>query len=202
MIGLRVVFTISIATVLAACSVVETPPPVPQRAIASTTAEPVYRDPIQLSKVTVDWQDVSILQQPQIEAKRLSGLIYSELEQRALVSEVATDKLQVTVLEMFLRSGSRTGVSTDYMTGDIELMDADGNSKRMFRIKANYTRRGGDPVATEARLDELYAKFTDLTIRELTVHLADNDQHKNQLISYQQTRTSAGEKDLAVMTRQ
>lgn len=207
MIGLRAVFTISIATVLTACSVVEIPQrSVPQRAIASTTAEPVYREPIQLNMVTVDWQDVSILKQPQIEAKRLSGLIYSELEELALVSEVATDKLRVTVLEMFLRSGSRTGISTDYMTGEIELMDATGNSKRTFRIKANYTRRGGDPVATEARLDKLYAKFTDLTIRELTVHLADNDQYKNQSqyqsISYQQTRTSAGEKNHAVMTRQ
>lgn len=191
--ALRIISITTLIAVLSACSVVQAPPPVPQRAIASTTVEPTYQEPIQLGKVTVDWQDVSILKQPQLEAKRLSGLIYSGLEKRALVSEVATDKLRVTVLEMFLRSGSKTGISTDYMTGEIALMDATGSSKRMFRIKANYTRRGGDPVATEARLDRLYAKFADLTIRELTVHTPINNQSQYQSISYQQTRTSAGQ---------
>lgn len=184
--ALRLITVIVVLVALAACATAERSAPVQQRAVATTQApQPTPpHGPIQLGRVMVDWRDVSILQQPQFEARRLSSLIYAELEQRALASEVATDKLRVTVLEMFLRAGGRTGVSTDYMTGDIEWLDDTGASKRRFRIKANYTRRGGDPVATEARLDELYAKFADLTIRELTIHQQINDQH---------SKTSAGQ---------
>ena len=151
---------------LAGCSVFQAPP-IPERATASTTAQPVPVGPIQLAKVSVDWQDVDVLRQPKAEAQRLSGIIYKELSRKALISEVSSDLLQVTILEVFLRSGGRVGVSTDYMAGEIKWLDGDGDSKSVFRIRASYTQRGGDPVSTEARLDKLYAKFADLTIREL-----------------------------------
>ncbi len=165
--SLRIISAVAMLGMLSACSALQAPG-VPQRAVASTSAQPNVNGPIQLARVTVDWQDVSILKQPQSEAKRLSGLLYQRLDKRALINQVATDVLRVTVLEMYLRSGSRTGVSTDYMTGEIELLDNTGNSKQVFRIKANYTQRGGEPVGAEARLDKLYAKFADLTVRELT----------------------------------
>ncbi len=163
---------------LAACTVF-VPAQVPQQAVASTGVQQKTFGPLQLGRVTVDWQDVSILQQPQTEAKRLSEIIYSGLDRRSLISEQATDELQVTILEVFLRSGSRAAsVSTDYMAGQIELLGGGGESKGVFRIKANYTQRGGDPVDAESRLDKLYTKFADLTVREL--------------ITNQETQTSAG----------
>ncbi len=180
---LRTIFTLTMIwlalAMLVACSVIKAPLPPPDRAVASTGAQPKSFGTIQLARVTVDWQDVSILQQPQNEARRLSEIIYSELDQQALINEVSSDELQVTVLEVFLRSGSRSnGVSTDYMAGEIELLDATGDSKGRFRIKANYTQRGGDPVGAENRLDKLYTKFADLTIRELIIN--------------QETQTSVG----------
>lgn len=181
----RSIIITGLLIIVSACTAVRTPPAAttPQRASAADATQPAITTPVQLGEVTVDWQDVSILNQPRTEAGRLGDRLYAELEDWALVSDAATDRLHVTVLEMFLRPGNRTGISSDTMTGEIELLDNAGNSKRLFRIKASYTRRGGDPVATEARLDELYAKFADLTVRELTV---------NQKFSNQPFETSAG----------
>jgi len=170
--------TITFAVFSTACTVLQAPPAAPQRVVVSTVAQQKVYGPIQLAKVTVDWQDVSTLKQPQTEAKRLSQIIYSELDQQALINDVAADELQVKILEVFLRSGSPAGVSTDYIAGEIELLDGTGVSKRLFRIKANYTQRGGGSAGTDTRLDKLYTKFADLTIRELTIN--------------QETQTSVG----------
>ena len=123
---------------------------------------------VQLAKVTVDWQHADILQQPQLEARRLSDIIYTQLDSQALIDQASGDELRVTILEAFLRPDGRGRISSNYLSGSVDLLGSNGEYKQRFRVKANYTQRGGDPIGINDRLDELYAKFSDLTVRELT----------------------------------
>jgi len=123
---------------------------------------------VQLAKVTVDWQHADILRQPQLEARRLSDIIYTQLDSQALIDQTSGDELQVTILEAFLRSDGRGRISSNYLSGSVALLGSNGEYKQRFRVKANYTQRGGDPIGIEDRLDKLYAKFSDLTVRELS----------------------------------
>ena len=122
---------------------------------------------VRFGKVVVDWQHADILKQPQLEAKRLSDIIYRQSDAESLIDETSENQLHVIIIEAFLRPDGRGRNSSNYLAGSVELLDQNGEYQQRFRIKANYTQNGGDPIGIEDRLDELYAKFSDLTVHEL-----------------------------------